>query len=262
MRDSFQAGCQTNAWAVNPDAPETFFAALRAIKELGFSGFETSFRNLRAFSRDVGGSLDALGLQFFGVHIFLAEYDPSTSVPPRDLVIEVMSLASKLGAQRLILSGAPVENTVRLRAKAESLKRLAELAAKVGMGLCYHNHAPELEAQPEHPSELESLVGETSDSAVQFVLDAGHAFRAGLPVAQLAARLASRTAAIHLRDFSNGAQVPLGSGEFPLADVSAALRAVRWHGWVIAEEERADNSKPGLPAVAQARKALRLAFDA
>lgn len=254
------AGCQTNAWPIDASDPATLHAALHQIARLEYGGFETSFRYLNALVREDRRPADMHGLQFFGVHIFIAEYDAATAVAPRDLVVEVLALASRLGAQNLILSGGPSQGFAQLRAKADALKRLAELSAKVGVRLCYHNHAPELLAQPEQPSEFETLLGETSDSPLGFVLDAGHAYRAGLPVASFAARLHRRIAAIHLRDFRGEEQVPLGTGDFPLSGVAAALREAGWRGWLFAEEERADGSKPGYAAVSAAREALRNTF--
>lgn len=40
------------------------------------------------------------GLTFFGVHIFLQEYDAETRLAPIDLVLEVAAAAASLGAER------------------------------------------------------------------------------------------------------------------------------------------------------------------
>lgn len=234
-------------------------AALQQIKQLEFTGFETSFRNLGSLNS--GGAPNTLELRFFGVHIFLPEYEPSTCIAPRDLVIDTIALASRLGAQRLILSGAPATGKANLRVKADALKRLSELTHKVGMQLCYHNHTPELLSKPGSPSELESLAGETENSPMFFVLDAGHAARAGVSLNDLIAKLGARIAAIHLRDSRGNTPVPLGAGDFPLAETAKYIRDSGWSGWLIAEEEREDGSKPGLNAVATARAELRKAFN-
>jgi len=95
---------------------------------------------------------------------------------------------------------------------------------------------------------------------VGLLLDAGHAFRAGIDVADFVGRHAERLTGVHLRDFRSGRQVPLGDGDFPLDAVARALRGKSWSGWVLAEEEREDGSKPGLSAMRPARLALERAF--
>ena len=98
------------------------------------------------------------------------------------------------------------------------------------------------------------------DLFVSAALDAGHAFRAGVDVPAFVARHAGRLTGLHLRDFITGSQVPSGEGDFPLAQVATALKDKNWSGWVLAEEEREDTSKPGLSVARPARDALKHAF--
>lgn len=123
--------------------------------------------------------------------------------------------------------------------------------------LAYHNHGPEVVgAQPE----IETLFAATDPLLVSFLLDAGHAFRAGLNVPEFVARHSGRFTGLHLRDFKAGRQTPLGEGDFPLQELADVLKENGWCGWVLAEEEREDGSKPGLAAVSPARHALERAF--
>jgi inosose dehydratase len=256
-----RVGCQTNAWPVDPSRPETLFATLEEIRRLGFSGFETGFRNIMPVA-DQRAGLDThgQGLTFFGAHIFLPEYDPETRLAPMDLVLDVATAASKLSAERLILSGAPALGSHRSESaqiKAATLNQLATRIQPLGLKLAYHNHGSEFQgAQPE----IEILLSTTDPLLVWFLLDAGHAFRAGVDVPAFIANHAGRLAGIHLRDFVKGRQVPLGQGDFPLEQVATAIKDSNWSGWVLAEEEREDPSKPGLSAVSGARDALKHAF--
>ena len=52
----------------------------------------------------------------------------------------------------------------------------------------------------------------------------------------------------------------LGKGEFDLKPLAAAVRTAKWSGWLINEEERLNDYKPGDSAVIPARKALRDIF--
>src|SRR5579875_444876 len=96
---TIRVGCQANAWAIDPATPETLFSSLREIDQLGFQGFETGFRNVMR----LGDSKEQLanarrGLSFFGVHIFLHEYDAGTCLPPLQLAAEVAEAGAALGA--------------------------------------------------------------------------------------------------------------------------------------------------------------------
>jgi inosose dehydratase len=86
---------------------------LERIRELGFKGFETGYRNLQPAADNLGAvrsRLDSIGLTFFGIHIFLPEYHKTTHLAPEALYTEVVDIGSVLGAQYLILSGAPCES--------------------------------------------------------------------------------------------------------------------------------------------------------
>ncbi len=111
--DNISLGCQTNAWPINPADLSTFFAVLGKIKAYGFQGFETGFANLQsqfASPAETRRKIEASKLQFFGIHIFLQKYDPETHIAPAALYERVARGGAGLGAQRLIVSGAPVSN--------------------------------------------------------------------------------------------------------------------------------------------------------
>src|SRR5262249_2581792 len=142
-----RAGCQTNAWRIQPEKFDSFLAVLDRIQHYGYAGFETGFRNLQGqFERvkEARAAIEKRGLRFIGCHIFLLEYDSSTGVAPSDLIERVARGAKDLGAERLILSGRSVGNdTAALERKTRELNRVAVLCRKLGMGLGYHNHDTE-----------------------------------------------------------------------------------------------------------------------
>ncbi len=185
---------------------------------------------------------------------------PETCLPPLELATEVAEAGAALGAERLIVSGGPARGDGQVDKtdeKAAALNALGERARSFGLGFAYHNHGPEVRGTE---PEIEALLARTDASLVGLVLDAGHAFRAGVDVADFVARHAERLTGVHLRDFRNGQQVPLGEGDFPLPEVARALREKNWSGWVLAEEEREDGSKLGLSVMKPARLALKRAF--
>jgi sugar phosphate isomerase/epimerase len=251
-------GIQTNAWPIDPRDFSSLLAVLTKIKAYNYEGFETGFANVQGqfdHAAEAKASLDATGLRFFGVHIFLGKYDPETHIASADLYQRVATGAAKLGAERLILSGSPPED---LQKKADALNQAGSFAANLGMKLAYHNHSMEFEK-----NEYEFLLTHTDPARVWFLLDAGHAYRAGADVPALVRKHHARLTGMHLRDFAHPGdetQVPLGAGGFPLTALVEVIRETKWNGWLLNEEERV-GSKPGDVAVKPAHDALLRAIN-
>jgi len=250
-----QLGCQTNAWAIDPRDFTNVLAVIQKVKNYGYDGFETGFANVQTQFGDPAAAkakLDALGLKFLGVHIFLTQYDAATHVAPAELYERVATGGAKLGAERLILSGTPPEGEEGRKRKAAELNRAGAFAKKLGLKLAYHNHGPEF---ANHGEEIEFLIRQTDPALVWFLMDAGHAFRAGADIPGFFLQHYARLTGMHIRDTKDGKETPLGTGEFPLEALAAAIRKTGWSGWLINEEERV-GGKPGDEAVKPARDAL------
>ena len=119
-------GCQTNAWPIDPARFDSLLSVLGTIRELGFAGFETGFRNLQSQAEHLESArqkIESSGLQFFGVHIFLSHYDERTHIAPAELYRQVCQAGAALGAQRLILSGAPAATGDELARKVDGLQK-------------------------------------------------------------------------------------------------------------------------------------------
>jgi len=255
------AGAQTNAWTIDPKNLNSLLEVLATLKRLGFEGFETSFRNVQEqFGKPepARARLGETGLRFFGVHVFLQEYDPETAIGPWDLLRKVADGGAALGAERLIVSGASTPDPAALARKAKALDRVGRYCAGRGLKLGYHNHHFEFQ---EHHWQIEGLLQEAGPS-LRLVLDAGHALEGGANVAEFFAQHAGRIDGIHLRDARQGQEVPLGEGEYPWGPLAAAIAKAKWSGWVLAEEERLSGEKPGEAAIRPAREAIRRIFGA
>jgi inosose dehydratase len=256
-------GVQLNAFPIDPGRFETFMDTLAQVKQIGYQGFESSFRNVsgqfeapaRARRR-----IAATGLTFFGIHVFLPseQYDPASRIARPSIYEPVAEGGAALGARHLILSGAPVENGDQLERKIAALNAAGEYAKRAGLKAAYHNHSPEFESRI---GEIEALYTRTDPSLVSFVLDAGHAYRGGANVPEFIRAHAQRIVGFHLRDYKNGRLVSLGQGSFPLAQVAATIKQIGWKGWVENEEEREDLSKIGREVIEPAYKAMKEAFS-
>src|ERR1700722_6864558 len=255
-------GAQTNAWPIDPARFDTFLGVLDQIKQVGYAGFETGFLNLRPYFNSPAPARHSIaksGLTFFGIHIFLPpeRWDPITHLPPAPLYQEVARGGGGRRGRRLIFSGPPAPATDDLKRKIAALNAAGAFSKIVGLPLAYHNHWWEFQSKV---GEIEALYAETDPGLVSFLLDAGHAYRGGADVPAFLRKHHPRIVALHLRDYQDGQQVPLGSGTFPLAEVAATLTHLKWKGWVLNEEEREDGSKLGLKVMEPSFQALRKAF--
>lgn len=256
-------GVQLNAFPIDPNNFASFMDALAQVKQIGYQGFESSFRNVTAqfaSPSEARNKIEKTGLTFFGVHIFLAtpKYDARTRISPASLYEGVARGGAALGAKHLILSGAPAESEDQLKWKIEGLNQAGRFAKSVGITAAYHNHWPEFESKL---GEIEALYTQTDPSLVSFVLDAGHAYRGGANLPVFIRAHAKRIVGFHLRDYRNGKLVTLGTGTFPLAEVAHTIEQIGWKGWVENEEERDDLSKNGAEVIAPAYKAMKEAFS-
>jgi inosose dehydratase len=261
---SIKLGAQTNAWAIDPSSFDSFLGVLDQVRTIGYAGFETGFFNLRPQFKSpeqARVSIANTGLTFFGIHIFLPpeRLNPTTKLPPASLYEEVARGGVALGAQRLIFSGGPAASTDDLKRKIAGLNTAGAFSKSLGLPLAYHNHWFEFQSKV---GEIEALYGETDPALVSFLLDAGHAYRGGADVPAFLRKHYRRIVALHLRDYHDGKQVPLGAGSFPLAEVATTLKQLEWKGWVLNEEEREDGTKLGLSVMEPSFAALQKAFKA
>jgi inosose dehydratase len=253
-------GCQTNAWRIEPKDLNSLQHVLGVMKQIGFEGFETGFRNLQdqfAQPADARAVLKKSALRFFGIHIFLLTYDKQTSIAPWDLLKQVADGGAALGAERLIVSGASTPDPAALSRKAEGLNRIGKYCREKGLGFGYHNHHVEFQ---QNGFQIQGLLRETDPETIHLVVDAGHAVEGGANIAEFFTANARRIDGTHLRDARAGQEVPLGQGDYDWRFLAAAIRAANWNGWLLAEEERLSGEKPGETATLPARETIRSVF--
>ncbi len=253
-------GCQTNAWPIEPSDLNSLLHVLGVMKQIGFEGFETGFRNLQGQFAQPAAAREGLkksGLRFFGIHIFLPSYDKQTSIAPWDLLKEVADGGAALGAERLIVSGASTPDPTALSRKADGLNRIGKYCSEKGLGFGYHNHQVEFQR---NGFQIQGLLRETDPETVHLVVDAGHALEGGANIAEFFTGNSRRIDGMHLRDARAGQEVPLGRGDYDWRPLAAAIRAANWNGWLLAEEERLSGEKPGETATRPARETIRRIF--
>lgn len=256
-------GVQLNAFPIDPRRFSTFLDTLALVKQTGYQGFEAGFRFVNsqfAAPAPARRSIEQTGLMFFGIHIFFPDegYEPATGIAAPAVYEPVAHGGAALGAMHMILSGAPAVNHDQLKRKIDALNAAGRFAQSAGITAAYHNHWWEFQSKI---GEIEALYAQTDPALVSFVLDAGHAYHGGANVPEFIRAHSSRIIGFHLRDFKDGHFVSLGQGTFPLAQVAAVLKQIKWKGWMENEEEREDHSQTGLKVIAPAYKAMMEAFS-
>jgi sugar phosphate isomerase/epimerase len=150
------------------------------------------------------------------------------------LLDEIFSAASDLEVDLVVHPYTPADQWQ----SREDLERLAGVLAEAaaaagehGVRVGYHNHDWELATQLEGRPALE-VFAEMLDSSVVLEVDAYWAATAGQHVPALVERLGDRVVAVHLKDGpldgDTAAQLPLGKGELPAAEILAAAGALQF----------------------------------
>jgi sugar phosphate isomerase/epimerase len=255
---NLQVGTQLNAFRISD--LNSLMAAISSIRRIGFQGFEAPYRTLEsqfAHPQEMAARLKDTGLTFFAIHIWLPSYSPQTQLAPWDLIQRVADGGAALGAQRLILSGGSTPDDASLVRKVEALNQAGKYCRDKGVQLAYHNHLPEVQNDCR---QLESLLKGTTPDLFHLVVDVGHAFTAGVDMAGFFSRHYDRIDGMHLRDASQGKEVPFGQGDRDWGSLAAAVRRSSWNGWLMTEEERLSGEKPGEAALRPAREGIRRIF--
>lgn len=262
-KPSIHLGAQTNAWPIDAKNEDSFLDVLQQIRQTGYEGFETGYFNVAQHVDDLPRlkqEIDATGLTFFGLHIAVGadKCDPETLLPLASLYEQTVPVAKTLGARHWIVSSIAAKQPSQVAGKVVGLKKAAEYADRIGLPLLYHNHWWEF---ANSGVEMDALLKGTDGSSVRILFDAGHAFRAGADVPSFLQKHLPCIAALHLRDYKDGKQTPLGRGRFPLAEVVRTLEHQHWNGWLINEEDSDGKQKLGLDVIQPAYTALRKAVQ-
>ena len=141
------------------------------------------------------------------------------------------------------------------------------LMDRFGLKVAYHHHLMML---VEQHHELEEFLTKTSDS-VGLVLDSGHAFTAGVNLAQITEKFGHRIVHIHLKDvradvlhrvrendlsFNDAVRAGLftvpGEGCIDYSPLTDFIAHSDYQGWLIVEAEQDPQKEAPFPAVSRA----------
>jgi sugar phosphate isomerase/epimerase len=216
---------------------------LTAIADAGYTGVET----VGVPGGDPAAArrtLADLGLAVASSHAWA---DPADL----DEVAAAAGSLAELGAPRLILTPRPpVDTADAVDAFGDRLVAAAEVAARYGLRLGYHNHDTELRTI-DGSTVLERIAARVGD-AVDFQVDIFWVVVGDADPAAVIGRLGERVVSLHLKDgvdlpssayagepFVN---VPVGSGAVDPAPSIAAAAALPSAEWLIVEFDHVDGS--------------------
>jgi sugar phosphate isomerase/epimerase len=144
---------------------------------------------------------------------------------------DLFASAKSLGIQRVIDPHVPAERWTTAESVAEiavQLNAAAEVAARHGVSVGYHNHAHELESIIDGRTSLEVLSDSLADD-VALEVDTYWAAVGGADPVALLGRLGERVVAIHVKDGAGTPepqdQTAVGQGTLPIRQIVEAAPA-------------------------------------
>ena len=232
-------GLQTITWGDGQfeTFPHVFDVAARG----GYGGVEIGYRRIQSTPPDVlQRLLDAQGLSFVATHAGGNLEDPAQAGEERRLIDDLLAYVKAMGSDLLMFSGLRYENDTQIAADIAQLNRMAELCARQGVHLLYHNHNWEFAGG----GKTIRAILDQADETVGFCPDVGWLYKARVEIVPFLESIRPRIGAIHFKDFASlgpGVDtVVLGKGVIPLEQVAAWINQAGFEDlWVIAEQDNA-----------------------
>lgn len=262
------------SWGVfeadRPNPP--FSSVLDAIAATGYEGTELGpYGYLPTDPEVLGRELDRRNLSLASSFVPLALEDDARREEHVRTVLAVGRLLRSRGVHEVIIAGdekpwrtaiagrVPKDGSAGLdevgwQRTARSVAALSRaLASELGMRIVLHHHAG---TYFETEAEIERFLAETDPELVGLLLDTGHAVYGGVDPVTLLRHHARRVRYVHLKDADRGQLTrvrettismddawragvfcPLGQGVVDFPKVLELLRAHRYSGWVIVEQD-------------------------
>lgn len=210
--------------------------ALEEIAAAGYSGFELFDGNLMQYAdrpEAFRALMERTGLSFVGVYsganfIFDEILDEELTK-----IRGVVEFAASLGVEHLVVGGGAIRAAGTreddYRKLGAGLERVRELAEQAGLTPHYHPHLGTIAQSPEQIGKIFAHTG------IHFCPDTAHLEAGGGDPVELIRTYADRITYVHLKDYRDGAFLPLGEGAQDLDGILAALRAQSYDGWYLVE---------------------------
>jgi inosose dehydratase len=223
--------------------------AINDIASAGYEGTEIFDANLMDFSaanfKDLKSILKNAGIKL------VAAYSGANFIFDDILVEELAKLervaaaAAECGAEHFVVGGGAkrANGTKRddIKKLGSALEKVVKLAKKNGLKAHYHPH---LSTIVEGPNEVRKIFKETS---IDFCPDTAHLAAAGGDVPAMIREHARRISYVHLKGWQEKpfAFTPLDEGSLDISAIVAALKGIKFNGWITAELDSWPDPKDG-----------------
>ena len=195
--------------------PEDTKAALLALAKMGYSNIQTAglydYISPELFAEYVREA----GLTVCGTH-----YDYNKIVND---VEGTVAYHKTLGTKFIGIGGMPMNlrNEAGLTEFIATFNKMANVYAKYGFKLTYHNHWFEFERLSDGKTYFDHMIEEFNDN-ISFVLDTFWAQYAGIDVRDIIERLAGRIDILHLKDMTAERDKP-DSYKYPMVEIGSGV---------------------------------------
>ena len=178
------------------ETPETYLAAMKQIREIGYTHFQTAGKTTTVEEAEFYKKCaDEAGLRICGTHF---DWKIITEDFDRALKIHEILDTKNMGIGSMPGGSARTEKDALL-AFIDTANEVGNKLAKYGMKFTYHNHHFEF-AKIEGKTIMEYLIEGFDPNVVSFVLDTYWVQHGGYDVRKMIERLAGRIDILHLKD--------------------------------------------------------------
>ena len=178
------------------ETPETYLAAMKQIREIGYTHFQTAGKTTTVEEAEFYKKCaDEAGLRICGTHF---DWKIITEDFDRALKIHEILDTKNMGIGSMPGGSARTEKDALL-AFIDTANEVGNKLAKYGMKFTYHNHHFEF-AKIEGKTIMEYLIEGFDPNVVSFVLDTYWVQYGGYDVRKMIERLAGRIDILHLKD--------------------------------------------------------------
>lgn len=139
---------------------------------------------------------------------------------------QIVDEAAEGGVKYLVCASTPIGTLEEIKLSIDTLNKSAELAKKVGLQFCYHNHDAEFHTvEGKVPYDL--FLTETDPNTLKFELDLAWAIKGGKNPVEMFKQHPGRFPLWHVKDLDAAREtiLPVGSGTIDFKPVFAAAKS-------------------------------------
>ena len=244
--------------------------AIEDISALGYPGIQLRSNCIAEFAspQELRELLERKNLRMVAFSSGSVNIDPAVETDQISTAVAHAQFAHDVGGLYLqITDQRPKDRAITpadYQRLGQLLTEIGKRTADLGILVGYHNHMGTLGQRPE---EVDQILQASDPRYVKLLLDTGHYYQGGGDPAKAIEKYHDRLLFLHIKDVEELPHstdpkhtyrwVELGQGKEDIPAVFAALRRVKFHGWVVVElDSEPDPSRTPKESAAMAEKYL------